>query len=96
MRTQEFDSDSFAELITAELVRIRPHLGAAELSPDASLTQDLGLDSLDLEQLFAFIKSNVADLDLTPWFLSAARRGSDSLASLARFVAAASAQPRAA
>ena len=93
MSTRELDSDTLAELIANELVRIRPHLATAELRRDASLTQELGLDSLDLEQLFAAIKAQVGEVDLTPWFLSSARRGSDSLLSLATFLASA---PRAA
>jgi acyl carrier protein len=93
MHTPELDSTTLVAMLSAELVRIRPHLADSEISIETSLTQDLGLDSLDLEQLFAFIKANVADVDLTPWLLAAARRGSDSLDSLATFL---SATPRAA
>jgi acyl carrier protein len=93
MSTREFDSCALVTLLTAELIRIRPHLIESEISIETSLTQDLGLDSFDLEQLFAFIKANVTDVDLTPWLLASARKGSDSLDSLATFLAAA---PRAA
>jgi acyl carrier protein len=85
-------ASAIADLIALEVTRIRPQLATEDLPLQASLTQDIGLDSLDLEQLFAFIKTHVVDVDLTPWLLSAARKGSDSLASLADFLASAQQQ----
>jgi acyl carrier protein len=86
MSMKDLTAEALGKRLAAELVRLRPHLGSVEIRQDASLTQDLGLDSLDLSALFSYVKSNVADVDLTPWFLAAARQGGDSLGSLAAFL----------
>jgi hypothetical protein len=87
MSSRDLDSNSLVAALAAEVVRIQPRIRPDQIQPDASLTQDLAMDSHDLASLFTFIKSNVVDVDLTPWFLSAARRGGDSLGSLAEFLA---------
>jgi hypothetical protein len=89
MNERPQDKGALAGRIAAELARIRPGLRAEEIGDSASLTQDLGLGSLELANLFAFVKAHIANVDLTPWLLSAARKGTDSVGSLALFLASA-------
>ena len=89
MNANDRDRDAVFVTLAASICRIQPRIRPEQILPESSLTQDLAMDSLDLSSLFSSIKSEIVDLDLTPWFLSAARRGTDSLASLAEFVSVA-------
>jgi len=57
-----------------------------DLSESASLIQDLGLDSFALESLFSSIRDEILDVEFTPWFVRASRRGEDTVASLVDYV----------
>lgn len=71
-----------------EILSACPELAAAEVTADASLTGHLGLDSLALSSLFSAIKMECGHLELAPWFISASNNGTDTVGSLARFIAA--------
>ena len=52
----------------------------------ASMTYDLGMDSLYLESLISRLKDEVADIEFTPWYIKASRRGHDTVGSLVDFI----------
>ena len=72
-----------------------PSLTVEALSPDASLTTALGLDSGRLASLFAMVRARISDRDLTPWLIQASRRGQDTLGGLADFLARGAVPPQA-
>jgi hypothetical protein len=63
--------------------------GSPRIRGGESLTADLGMDSLELMSLFAFIDSEIGAIDLMPWLLDAACGGRDTVDGLCRFVVAA-------
>jgi hypothetical protein len=50
------------------------------------MTYDLGMDSLYLETLISRLKDEVADIEFTPWYIKASRRGHDTVGSLVDFI----------
>ena len=52
----------------------------------SSLTYDLGMDSLHLESLIAGLKEQVAEMEFTPWYVKASRRGYDTVGSLVDYI----------
>ena len=52
----------------------------------ASMTYDLGMDSLYLESLISRLKDEVADIEFTPWYIKASRRGHDTVGSLVDYI----------
>lgn len=57
-----------------------------DVEESASLTYDLGMDSLHLELLISGIKEQVADLEFTPWYIKAARHGQDTVGGLVDYI----------
>jgi hypothetical protein len=68
------------------VMEINPVLSREQVLEGASLVHDLGFDSLALESLMAQVKSRVPGLDMTPWYVRAARQGQDTIASLVDFL----------
>ncbi|HEY0095774.1 MAG TPA: hypothetical protein VGB96_15695, partial [Archangium sp.] len=52
----------------------------------ASMTYDLGMDSFHLESMISRLKDEVADIEFTPWYVKASRRGHDTVGSLVDFI----------
>lgn len=75
-------------LLLDEIVSACPELADFEIRTDASLTGELGLDSLTLSALFAGVKAQFGHLQLAPWFIKASNEGNDTIASLAAFISA--------
>lgn len=73
------------ELLVDEIMAACPEVGRPPL--DASLTGDLGLDSLTLTSLFASVKAEFGHISLAPWFIAASNAGTDTIGSLAAFIA---------
>lgn len=80
------NAEHIEKLLVDEILSACPELGGAP--SDASLTGDLGLDSLTLASLFAAVKARFGHLELAPWFISASTAGTDTVGSLAAFIAA--------
>ena len=79
------EKDVFQRL-QKHLKEVEPALDVATIAPNASLSGELGLDSLRLASLFDRIRQEHAGVNLLPWFMSASQRGGDSLESLAVFL----------
>lgn len=82
-------------LLMAEIAETCPGLGS-QLHVDASLTGDLGLDSLCLTALFGMVKREIGQVELSGWFIRASNTGTDTVASLANYLVAQVAERRAA
>jgi acyl carrier protein len=57
-----------------------------DVSEFASMTYDLGMDSFHLESMISRLKDEVADIEFTPWYVKASRRGHDTVGSLVDFI----------
>ena len=57
-----------------------------DVSEFASMTYDLGMDSFHLESMISRLKDEVADIEFTPWYIKASRRGHDTVGSLVDFI----------
>ena len=70
------------QMLANQIRMVKPNLDGSALQPQASLTGDLGLDSLDLVRLSARLASDFPEVDLTPWLAQACRPGMDTLSSI--------------
>ncbi|WP_309895228.1 hypothetical protein [Archangium sp.] len=57
-----------------------------DVSEFASMTYDLGMDSFHLESMISRLKDEVANIEFTPWYVKASRRGHDTVGSLVDFI----------
>jgi acyl carrier protein len=57
-----------------------------DVSEFASMTYDLGMDSFHLESMISRLKDEVANIEFTPWYIKASRRGHDTVGSLVDFI----------
>ncbi|MEV4247542.1 acyl carrier protein [Streptosporangium canum] len=76
-------SEQVRQLILAQ--RISAEI--REVPESASLTYDLGLDSLQLASLIAAIKEKIADMEFTPWYVDSGRNGQDTVGGLVDYIA---------
>jgi len=72
-------------LLVDEILAACPELGV--VPSDASLTGELGLDSLTLTALFASVKAEFGHVSLAPWFIAASNAGTDTVGSLSGYIA---------
>jgi len=73
--------------LTEHIETIRPMLERAAITPDASLTADLGLDSMDLVEFAARVVADYPDFDMNAWLFEASAPGTDCLGSLVAVLA---------
>jgi acyl carrier protein len=69
--------------LTSHLVTVKPSLVPTDVTPDSSLTADLGFDSLDLIALANEIRKAQPDFDLRTWLAGACQLEVDSVRALA-------------
>lgn len=79
-------ADRIEKMLLTEIAEVCPELGA-HLTVDASLTGDLGLDSLCLTSLFGMVKKEIGQVELSGWFIRASNTGTDTVASLSAYLA---------
>ncbi len=72
--------------VRQSILSINPDLSPDDISESSSLTQDLSFDSLRLEALIASLKEELCNLEFTPWYVRASRRGQDTIGSLVDFI----------
>lgn len=77
--------------VAAVILSLGRDIQAEDLRPEASLVNNLALDSLAIEGLITALKAEIADVDFIPWYVTASRSGQDTLASLIDFLCAATA-----
>lgn len=91
-----YSAERIETMLLDEIAACCPGLSPEELQPSASLTADLGLDSLCLTSLFSMVKAEIGPVELSGWFIRASNQGTDTVASLAGYLAHADAARRAA
>jgi acyl carrier protein len=64
------------------ILAVKPGLNAGDVGPDASLTRDLGLDSLDLVELAGHLTAAFPDFELREWLARAMSSEVDSIRSM--------------
>ena len=74
------------EFIKQIVVQVNDGVHPDEIHNGASLVADLGMDSMKLASLVAEIKNHFGNVDLTEWFIAAARDGTDTVWHLAEFL----------
>ncbi|MDJ1133993.1 hypothetical protein [Streptomyces iconiensis] len=79
--------------LAVHLVAVKPNLRMEEIAPDASLTDDLGFDSMNLEALGRRIREAYPDFDLMHWLDQTFSSESDSVGSMAESLAACESAP---
>lgn len=80
-----FTAERIAEMLVTEIVAVCPEMGTPDL--DASLTGELGLDSLCLTSLFGMVKQELGHVSLSTWFIRASNTGTDTISSLSVYLA---------
>jgi len=78
--------DQLRQVLASQIRMVKPTLDSSALQPQASLTGDLGLGSLDLVQLSARLASDFPEVDLTPWLAQACQPGMDTLSSIVSYL----------
>lgn len=78
--------DRILDALCRKILEEAPHIDPERVTPDASLTDDLEIDSVHLMALFAFARAEIADVDFTPWYVEAIRSRRDTLRSLAEYL----------
>lgn len=74
------------EDVRAIIRKLEPAMKRDELREDASLSGEIGFDSIQLEELITHIKLQIADIDFTPWYVQVTRNGNDTIGSLVEYV----------
>jgi hypothetical protein len=77
--------DEILELLRDTIVASMPNATRTMLAEEASLLDELALDSLRLASVFASIRQETGEFDLMPWLAQAAG-GKDTLGGLADFI----------
>lgn len=80
------DAEEIFLKVREALVRSNRELAPTLVHKDASLVNDLGMDSMRLAALVAEIKAAFGDVDMTGWYVTTARRGADTVSGLVEFL----------
>lgn len=81
------DTTQLLALMRQVILAQNEGLAPEHLREDLSIVNELGLDSLRLESLFATLKERLPGIELGHWFVQAVRTNQDTLQNLARFLA---------
>jgi acyl carrier protein len=71
--------DDLRSTVFDSIRALKPAVAETAITPQASLTADLGLDSVDLVELSARITADFPACDITPWLWEASEPGRDTL-----------------
>ncbi len=74
------------DYLKSVVLEVNDDISPQDIQEDRSLVGDLGLDSLRLAEFVSRVKGKYGDIDLTDWFVAAAREGSDTIRDLALFL----------
>jgi len=76
-----------SQTVIDAILAVKPGLRVGDIHPDASLTRDLGLDSMDLVALATRITAAYPGFELRDWLAEAMSSEVDSVRSMARLLA---------
>jgi acyl carrier protein len=65
--------------VSAYIGAVKPTVDPSKINPQASLTADIGLDSLDLVELASRIGAEFPQCDIMPWLTEASSPGKDTV-----------------
>jgi acyl carrier protein len=80
------DRQQLLDHVRNHILRLNAGLYPDEVTEFASMTYDLGMDSFYFESLISNLKEEVADIEFTPWYIRASRRGCDTVGSLVDYI----------
>lgn len=78
--------DTIFQEVSAAIALASQDVRPEDVRPEASLIEDMGMDSMRLSALFAEIKRRFGQIDLTRWYVSAARHGADTVGGLVEYL----------
>ncbi|MEV5609152.1 acyl carrier protein [Streptomyces sp. NPDC052225] len=73
--------------LTQHLAAVRPDTAGRQITERSRLTGDLGLDSVELAELFERIREAYAGVEISDWLAMATRAEGDTVGSLVRYLA---------
>ncbi|MFD6193050.1 MULTISPECIES: acyl carrier protein [unclassified Streptomyces] len=73
--------------LTQHLAAVRPETVRRQITERSRLTGDLGLDSVELAELFERIRDTYAGVEISDWLAMATRAEGDTVGSLVRYLA---------
>ncbi|WP_176954006.1 acyl carrier protein [Streptomyces indicus] len=73
--------------LTQHLAAVRPETALRQITEHSRLTGDLGLDSVELAELFERIRETYAGVEISAWLATATRAEGDTVGSLVRYLA---------
>ncbi|MGW0085225.1 acyl carrier protein [Streptomyces sp. NPDC003393] len=73
--------------LTQHLAAVRPETARRQITEQSRLTGDLGLDSVELAELFERIRETYAGVEISDWLAMATRAEGDTVGSLVRYLA---------
>ena len=83
---QEDRAQALMTTLIEQLVAVRPETAGREITERSRFTGDLGLDSVDLAELFERIREVYGDVEIADWLAMATRAEGDTVGSLVRYL----------
>ena len=83
---QDDRAQAFMTTLTEQLVAVRPETAGRQVTERSRLTGDLGLDSVELAELFERIREVYGEVDIADWLAMATRAEGDTVGSLVRYL----------
>jgi acyl carrier protein len=80
------DRQQILDYVRNQILSTNTALFPDDVTEFSSMTYDLGMDSFYLEALISKLKEEVADIEFTPWYIRASRRGYDTVGSLVDYI----------
>ncbi|MDR3083642.1 MAG: acyl carrier protein [Streptomyces sp.] len=84
---QDDRAQAFMTTLTQQLAAVRPETAQRHITERSRLTGDLGLDSVELAELFERIRETYAGVEISNWLATATRAEGDTVGSLVRYLA---------
>ncbi|MET7479232.1 hypothetical protein ABZT17_33405 [Streptomyces sp. NPDC005648] len=69
-----------------QLAAVRPETAGRQVTERSRLTGDLGLDSVELAELFERIREVYGEVEIADWLAMASRAEGDTVGSLVRYL----------
>lgn len=83
---QDDRAKAFMTTLIEQLAAVRPETARRPVTEHSRLTGDLGLDSVELAELFERIRDTYGEVDIADWLAMATRSEGDTVGSLVRYL----------
>ncbi|MER5548701.1 acyl carrier protein [Streptomyces sp. NPDC001118] len=84
---QDDRAQALMTTLIEQLAAVRPDTALRQITERSRLTGDLGLDSVELAELFERIREVYGEVEIADWLALATRSGGDTVGSLVRYLA---------